>query len=81
MVDHIVPFYWKQRGRKPIFWKITKIDKIANNKNLPPRVFGDSGQETNIFFTWPYIGKTKNLLSAAAYSTNNKYYYFKYSDV
>ena len=43
-------FYWKQRGRKPIFWKITKIDKIANNKNLPPHVFGDSGRETNNFF-------------------------------
>ena len=37
-------------GRKPKFWKITKIDKITNNKNLPPHVFGDSGRETNNFF-------------------------------
>ena len=33
--------------------KIDKIDKIANNKNLLPPVFGDSRLETKIFFTWP----------------------------
>ena len=32
----------KQRGHKN--------DKIVNNKDLPPHVVGDSGQETNNFF-------------------------------
>ena len=39
-------------GCKPVFWKLTKIDKIASTKNLLRHVFGDSGWETtcNNFF-------------------------------
>ena len=53
-------FYWRKRGHKPIFWKITKNGKTVNSKDLPPHVFGNSGRETNFlkffkfFFTWPY---------------------------
>ena len=38
------------KGPQTHFLKITKIDKIANDMNLPPHIFGDSGRETNNFF-------------------------------
>ena len=57
-------FYWRKRGHKPIFWKITKNGKTVNSKDLPPHVFGNSGRETNFlkfFYIFFLLGLTNKL--------------------
>ena len=70
-------FYWFIGSKGIInlyFGKITKIDKIVNNKDLPPHVFSDSGRETNNFFHLALLVFFRLIFDQEVYFRVRKFY-------